>query len=193
MRAFLGIPVSDTWREVLANVSGVVRTVDSRWSKASWVRPENLHVTLKFLGELAEETVDSLADELGAALPGIPEGQLLLGSIVQAVPSPRRASMLWTGLLDPDGAVGGLAEAVDCVAAAYGVEREHREFRPHITLARMRRPASIAAEKVTEALDRSSLGATPTVSVREVILFRSTLASSGPTYDAIRSYQLRSD
>jgi len=192
MRAFVGIPIGSGWRSALTAARDVIREADPSWRRANWVAPENLHVTVKFLGELPDESAASLAEDL-AALSATRPFDLPLERAVYAVPSLSRATMLWATLLDPDAQAADFARAVDDIAMRYGVTPDSRDFRPHVTLARSKRPRRPRGLGEAEHAARELLGTRDTVSVGEVRLFRSTLTPHGPIYDVLASVLLNGD
>ena len=157
------------------------------WAREKWVRPELLHVTLKFLGPLPDEQVGPALEALARACEGLPRPVLRLAG-VRAVPAPGRATMLWATFDDPDGVAARLAGAVDeMLAAEFGVPVDTRRFMPHATLVRARRPrpmppaALAAAQAVLESVSEQDR----IVSVPCFTLCSSTLGPGGPTYDDV--------
>jgi RNA 2',3'-cyclic 3'-phosphodiesterase len=180
MRAFLGIDLDPEVRGDLASLSEAVRHAAPGWAGEKWVPPDNLHLTLRFLGEIdpdmAENLVARLAAELGAG------EWFVLPCLVPAepVPGPRRARMLWTRYEDPEGRCAALAATVDDVLAEFAIGPENRPFVPHVTLVRARRPRPFMCPAEVSATSTCS-----SMSVRRVTLFSSVLNRSGPHYDRI--------
>src|SRR2546427_12036948 len=102
-------------------------------------RSANLHVTVKFLGQVDEARVPALADALRARVAG----HRVFDAAVRglgAFPSPTRPRVLWAGLEDDAGALAALAETIDACCAGLGFPRETRAFAAHVTLGRLREP-----------------------------------------------------
>jgi 2'-5' RNA ligase len=148
-------------------------------------RPETLHVTLAFLGWRAEGDVERVsATALGAA-EGLPVPVLTPGGL-RAVPagSPRVFAL---DLEDEDGRAGALQDAVSAALSAERLYKpEPRPFWPHVTLARVRK-----GERAAAPLPDRSLGL-DAFEAPEVVLYRSTLKSSGAVYDVIATHRLGS-
>lgn len=145
-----------------------------------WTRPENVHLTLKFLGDVPEEKLD----DVSAALRGLCAGHAPFDACISgfgAFPSARRARILWAGVSSE--AIVSLAADIDAALEPLGFEREGRPYLPHATLGRVRgRPARVELP--------------PTVpgelvfQVRRVELVESTLTAGGPLYETIESIAL---
>lgn len=182
MRTFVGIELDDDMRGFLARVREAVCTADLAWCGDKWTAEENLHVTVKFLGELTESGVTGLARSLRLGLAALEPFDLRLSEPAHAVPNVRRATMLWATLADIDGSAALLASIVGDAAALQGVAPDARDFRPHITLVRARRPRPF---RPSERLHLSSMEPVGLVSVGAVSLFRSTLTKHGPVYEVL--------
>lgn len=190
MRVFVGIELPDLWREALVAGCQTVRELDPAWAGDKWVPAENLHVTLKFMGDLPDDTAKLLAPDLAAALADVPRFDLPLLQPLLAAPDRRKATMLWTTLRDPDGAAADLASRIEDVAADYGVVPDSKHFKPHITLVRTRSPRAFTVAEESEAAIRAVLGSENSMSVGSVTVFRSRLTSSRPFYETLGTARL---
>lgn len=138
-RCFIALTLS---RPVVASLERAREAFNAAapgWAGEKWVSSGLLHVTLEFLGPMDAQEIDALVRHMEAAAAITPGFDVELGS-VEAVPSERRASMLWASLRDPSGAVAGLRERL--LVAAACPDAPTRGFRPHITLVRTRHPPS---------------------------------------------------
>jgi 2'-5' RNA ligase len=186
MRAFVGIPLDPGHVTALESAGAVVRASDSRWRGARWVPAGNLHVTLKFLGDIPGESVNGLTRDLKNAVGGSEAGSLAFDAI-EAVRDARRARMLWARFADLDDHVQRLANAVEQVSTAYGVEPDTRDFVAHATLVRAKRPGPVDPEALDAARAecRSVLGKDRVMSVVQARLYKSTLTRAGAVYETI--------
>ncbi len=187
MRAFVGIELEPVWREALSEACSHIRETDEVWRADKWVEPQNLHLTLKFLGEISPESALTFAKDLSLLAASSDPFLIDADRYVWPVPSPRRTSMLWCTFNDSEGECRELAAAIERLATTYGIAPEKRPFSPHATLARARRPhpftQSDAAAKVAESyLLREGVAS---MSVRNATLFRSTLTRTGPRYERL--------
>jgi RNA 2',3'-cyclic 3'-phosphodiesterase len=146
-----------------------------------WVRPEGIHLTLKFLGDVEDTSEAELRAALGSAAgAGEPRGITLQVDGFGAFPDARRARVIWAGVT-PEPALELLQHRVEQAFAPLGFPTEARAFRPHVTLgraARDARPRDLAA--LEPALDSATFTATALVAT--VDLMQSTLESRGAVY-----------
>lgn len=182
MRQFLALELPADVRDVLA---GLRRDLEPQGRGWRFARPESIHLTLRFLGEVAPDDDAALRATWGEVVRGHPPVVLVLDG-VGVFPSPRRPRVLWVGLRDETAAPGlaGLAGDLEQAARKRGLQAEERAFRPHLTLARVRRGARATAPPAD----------TPVVPLRfrcdEVVLFRSVLDRSGARYTALSRFPL---
>jgi 2'-5' RNA ligase len=153
-----------------------------------WVRPEGIHLTLKFLGPTPSEKVPVIEDALASALEGIAPHELALGELGTFGGS--RPRVLWVDLRGDLDAAFDLQERVEKAMNSLGYEREARAWSPHITLARVR-PETVReiAREVPAALEGSRMPAAPSP-VRDVSLMRSTLRPTGAVYERRAAFPL---
>jgi 2'-5' RNA ligase len=150
-------------------------------SDASFVRPEGLHVTLRFLGAIGSEALRPLACAVADAVSPLSPFPIRLGAL-HALPSPLRPRVVVLGL-KPEAAIARLAEVVERVVVAAGFPANPRPFRPHVTLARIRegrRPALAVAQG----------SAASAFIVREAILFASRPGPGGSVYTPLERMAL---
>jgi len=185
MRVFIGIDLPDAWREALAAGGDAIKAAEPKWEREKWVPTENLHITLKFMGDLPDDTAQFLGADLERALQGFAPFTLPLHRALLPSPEAKRASMLWTTLGDPEGRALELLSRIEDVAADYGVVPESRHFHPHITLVRARSPRFIKSADEAARVIEAALPADRTMSVPSVTVFRSTLTKSKPLYERL--------
>lgn len=154
---------------------------------ASWVKPENIHLTLKFLGELSP----ARADEVAEALQGVAEGLepfTLTASGVKGFPNLARPRVLWVGIEENE-ALLSLYEEIEQTLSYINIEKETRPFRAHLTLCRIRSaegPSTIGAPA-------RALGSDINVdfNVDSFELFKSVLKPGGAVHSIINSISLK--
>ena len=134
MRMFIALELSDAVRQHLAGLSARAKGL---LPGCSWVRPESLHVTMKFLGEVAEPKVGAVC----AALNGVTAGGpiLLRASHLECFPPRGRVRVVAAGLAGDVERLRTLHREIDRACADVGIPTEGRRFVPHVTLARARR------------------------------------------------------
>jgi len=151
-----------------------------------WTSRELWHITLAFLGEVGEQSLDRLLPRLErAARRHLAFGLSLAGA--GAFPRPARANVLWGGLSGDRKALGELALSVSAGARRAGVPPDEKlRFRPHVTLARCRVPADVRSI-VSELSGYQG----PTWTAEEIYLIRSTLGGQQPRYEAVGTWKLK--
>ncbi len=174
MRLFLAITPPDLIRQQLGSIRADI-------PRARWVPPANMHVTLRFIGEVNE----AVAQRLQAALTEIrhPSFQLRLERLGTFGRPPRT---LWVGL-EPAGHVRSLAAATDEAAQSAGLEGESRPFRAHLTLARLDHPPPHRVKAIVEAHEDLR---SPPFHVGRFELVRSHLGPEGPRYEIYDAFEL---
>ena len=180
MRLFVAVEIDPTLAHELARVAGEVRKrVDSRAPRArlTWVAEDRLHFTVRFIGEVDEARASSIVASLAAPL-GVAPFSLTVGNI-GAFPETGRPRVIWVGILEGRDEMGAIEREVSARLATCGIPPEGREYSPHLTLARVRDPATLRARDVLEGVSQGPLG---TTSVDAITLFQSRLSPKGPTY-----------
>jgi RNA 2',3'-cyclic 3'-phosphodiesterase len=146
------------------------------------VRPENIHLSLKFLGEVAEAREAELRDALkrAAGMGGTPRPLALQINGFGVFPDYRRPQVLWAGVA-PEPGLELLQHGIEQAFAPLGFPTEARTFRPHVTLGRASRDARPSEFRGLEEI-LASTEFDETVTVGEVDLMQSTLRKDGPVY-----------
>jgi 2'-5' RNA ligase len=152
MRLFVGLPIPDPVQASLRGLLHRLRPLaDFRWTPV-----ENLHVTTKFIGEFPEARLD----EMKQALAGIAAPALIDISVrgLGWFPNPHHPRVFWAGV-DGGEPLRALAAATDEATAHLGVASEEREFRPHLTLARLKGPTPLESiRRGVASLDSQDFG-----------------------------------
>jgi 2'-5' RNA ligase len=179
MRLFVAIEIEPAIRK---RIDEFVTDLRLKIPEARWVRPEGLHITLKFLGTVADERRALIEEALGS-LYLRPVSLSLRG--VGAFPSPRSPRVLWVGMQSgPE--LERLAAAVDEQMGSVGFPREKRAFSPHVTMARFnQRPRGNVG-----ALLSAAQPAFGTMTANEFHLYESKLSPQGSRYTKLASFKL---
>jgi len=156
-----------------------------------WVAPQNVHLTLKFLGDVSPANLERLAEALKVEAAAHETFSMSVGGL-GAFPTPRRARVIWVGLEAP-AALTALLRGVEAVAARLGYASEGRPFSPHLTIGRVGQNVSgTDLQRIRTALEGTSVGALGTVRVEAVHIFKSDLQPGGPVYTRLYSLPMRS-
>ncbi|MFL6332353.1 MAG: RNA 2',3'-cyclic phosphodiesterase [Pyrinomonadaceae bacterium] len=155
-------------------------------ARASWARPEGLHVTLKFIGEVEAARVRAISSAAGAAVEGLKPFRL---SIEESGTFPPRgaARVLWLGVKDESGQLSRLQRRLEQECEAAGFPREPRTFKPHLTVARLRTPQF--AHACSEAHRQTQCGPYD-FGVKELLVIRSELGPGGSRYTPLSRHAL---
>jgi len=176
MRAFIAI---EACTEVRAAVGALVDELEERVPTARWISPENLHITLRFLGWTTEERLGGLTEALKEVLTTCKPFALAFRGI-GLFPTPRRARVISALVSKPPPELDSLYQSVEAAVGRHGFPPERRPFRPHLTFARLR-ASSPSLPGIQAELDHRELGR---AAVDEVIVFESVLQQTGAVYHA---------
>jgi 2'-5' RNA ligase len=184
VRLFLAIQMTD---EILVSLgTGIDRLRETR-AAVRWVKPEGMHLTVKFFGETQPEQVDALAGAMSCVCGLFDPFQLCVTGL-GAYPDPRRPRVLWAGVEEPSGALNRLWVSVEKEAARLRWKREKRGFSPHITLGRVKGPINLP--RLTERINLIKEQFWGEQEVRELILYSSGLRPDGAVYEKLRVFPL---
>jgi 2'-5' RNA ligase len=155
-----------------------------------WVDPENIHLTVKFLGEVDSSMMTALEGAVKDACSGtVPFALKLAGA--GAFPNSQRPNVIWVGLAGAVDQVSTLAKKIDDACAALGFPREERAFSPHLTLGRVKRDALPGDRQTLGALiARAQVGDADDLRVDKVSLMKSELRPAGSVYTRMALIQL---
>ena len=189
LRLFIAVELPANARQRLADVAGELRGMGLE--RLRWVRPENIHITLKFLGETPADRQPQIEDALRVAAEGVAPHELTLGELGKfgGRQNPR---VLWVDVRGDVDALKALQKRVDAGIAPLGFPADERPFAAHLTLARV--PQDLAkkvARPLTEAIDAVKVP-DPPIPVREIVLMRSELRREGPIYTRLFGVDLDS-
>jgi 2'-5' RNA ligase len=183
LRAFLAVALSD---EARRGIGGVLERLTRDHSGPRWVRTENLHLTLAFLGGIDESLLPRLDENLAPLVARTPPAELRLEGVGAFPPS--RPRVLWLGV--SDGATWFVAlvrEVRDALGAGLGLELDTREPRAHLTLARIERPD----RSLVRDLEVAFAGHAFVSRADRLTLFSSVIGRGGPTYNAVTEWGFR--
>ncbi len=155
--------------------------------KITWVKPENMHLTLKFLGDTEESLIDDIAEKLKKAASGADAFSVRIKG-VGAFPNFNRARVLWIAVEKGEETMSALASEIDRQLAKLGFEKEKRKFSAHLTIGRVKdsRSIDLVRERMLEKKDFEAGEFT----VRSIRLIRSQLTGTGPIYTTLREIEL---
>ena len=185
IRTFAAIELPQSVRQRIGSHIDQLKTAVPE-ANPSWSRVENIHLTVKFFGDVEQSRIKQISDAAARAVTGLkPFDVLVTGT--GAFPKPNQPRVLWIGLEDPSGLLSELHRRFEDECANQGFEKEGRLFRPHLTIARIRKPeGGRRLAEVNKELGFESMRLT----VGELIVFRSELSSKGSKYTALSRHKL---
>ncbi len=185
MRLFIACPLELKLIKKLAELQEYLKKKSGN-EKIRWVPPENIHLTLKFLGEcspaLCSKIIGVLTEAAGGSGPY--EGCADRGGVF---PSLRRPRVLWVRFSDRDSHTGKLKRAIDKNLQKIGFEPDHRKFLPHLTIGRIKKPSknSLAGEVLVNECEVKEKSL-----ISSVNIYESILKPSGASYRVVESIEL---
>ena len=180
IRTFVAVKMNSAVRDCAAELIDQLREAPV---DVKWVEPENMHLTLKFLGEVDSREVHEVCRAVEQAADGVAPFELEVRG-AGAFPNVRRPRTLWLGAGQGGQELAVLAERVESELHRLGYRREARRFHAHLTVGRVRRggPGIAQLGQLLQEYADFEIGRTP---VSEVVVFSSTLDRTGPTYEPL--------
>jgi 2'-5' RNA ligase len=188
MRTFIAIELSREIKEYLARLQDKLKLSQA---DVKWVTPQNIHLTLKFIGEIDEKPLEQLKQILQDIATGQKQFSLSLTS-VGAFPSLTSPRVIWVGINKGDEEVKTIAKTLEEKLSEIGITKEDRPFSSHITLGRTKssknqnnlvKTLQFSTEKLPEA--------TAEMTVEKITLLKSTLTPKGPIYEILKEVSLK--
>ena len=185
IRCFVAIEIPEPIQNRLARIQGTLR---QQIQKASWVKPGNIHLTLKFLGNVDAENLESIGEEIEAAISHHHSFSLRIGGI-GTFPNLARPRVIWAGVKVGSERVSALAQDIDLALSHCGFSLEAKKFNPHLTIARLKgridlRPY-INLHRRYDRIDGAEM------IVNAISLIQSQLHPKGVIYSTLQSYSLK--
>lgn len=172
IRTFVAIDLPE---DIKADLASVIADLRRKNDRVRWVKPTGLHLTLKFLGDIPEQTAGPLSAELDAVARDFPPLSLAVEGL-GAFPNLRRPRVVWAGLNGDLELLQKLASRVDKACTSYGAKPEKRPFQAHITIGRLKVPTVVDLSKELRKKDFSAT---------EIVLYQSELLPTGARYTAL--------
>lgn len=189
MRLFVAIEIEAAVAREIAAVGDELRhraATLAPSSRITWVPPDRLHLTVRFIGEVNEPRGEALAAALQPPMLAEPFDLVVAG--VGAFPGSGSPRVMWVGLGGELDSVHAVEQEVSTRLAQCGVPREDRAYRPHLTLARVHDAGGLRAKQLIEGFQTCEFGRSR---VDTITLFQSRLSPKGPTYVPLQRTFLR--
>jgi 2'-5' RNA ligase len=186
IRSFLAFSLPDAFRSVIEDVLPDLRDASR---DVKWVQPGSVHLTVVFLGSLPEVSLAGVKQAAAGACTGEAPFRLAVKG-TGFFPNPRRPRVVWLGLEGEIERMGSLRDALQDALEPFGIQRETRPFRPHLTLGRFRKQGRMN-RSLEEAMALHQDVSSPECTLSELVLFRSDLRPTGAVYTALERFPLK--
>lgn len=191
VRSFVAIELPEELKEELLELNG--RLKSGGHTGVRWIDPRGIHLTLKFLGDVAVNRLNDITAALVEATRGIPPFQLEVGGL-GVFPNPRRVRVAWVGISGEIDKLQQLQQRVESSLREMSFPAESRKFTPHLTLARVRDQVSPdERQSFGHLIESTDFKASHNIMVDTVFLMRSQLTRQGAIYSRLSSVGLGKD
>ncbi|MDW7739473.1 MAG: RNA 2',3'-cyclic phosphodiesterase [Bacillota bacterium] len=184
LRLFIAVDLSDKQKHEVLNMQ---HRASEYLEGIKWVKPEGMHLTLKFIGETEEHKITEIKSAMDKAFMNYEPIETVFGGC-GVFPNLSRARIFWVDVSRGKEALNRLASSIDSELILYGFEPEKRDYRPHLTIGRARYPLPDKLVKIF--LEQEEYFESPPNNICEVILYQSRLTKHGAVYNRLYSSQL---
>jgi 2'-5' RNA ligase len=183
MRAFIAINLPSDIKNYLSKLQDQLKTT---LPKIGWVKPANLHLSLKFLGEISSKQAENIQQIIAAIIKTTLPFEIKLETL-GVFPDYQTARIIWIGTHQPPPGLKQLAEQLEKKLPKTGIPEEGRFFQAHITLGRIKQPLiAVDLEKTLNTLKSELTAGNLKFNAGGVTLFQSLLGPGGPTYNILK-------
>jgi len=189
IRTFVAIELSAAIKSELARVQEMLKEKIAT-PHLRWVDAENVHLTLKFLGNVPQDRIQETAAALREACAGLSPFTMAISGL-GCFPSTNNPRVVWVGVQEKTGSLKRLQERVEENLAILGFKPEGQPFRPHLTLGRVKKEARGGARRIIGGIVSAiSVGHLGQMEVGEISLMKSVLLPSGAQYSRLATIPL---
>ena len=184
IRSFLAFPISSDLKESLGYI---LNDLQQTRADVKWVRLENIHLTLKFLGDIEEIDLEKISSVLGESCCGFGPITSHLSEI-GIFPDLRHPRIVWAGLDDSKKKFQVLVEALEERLEKLGFAKDEHPFKPHITLGRVKSSANL--KNLIQTIQQITFEGKNQHTFEKIILYKSTLTPQGPIYEVLKEFDI---
>jgi RNA 2',3'-cyclic 3'-phosphodiesterase len=189
LRSFIAVEIPAKIQNVIAHSTASVKNILPK-PLIRWVAPQNVHLTLRFLGDVSPANLERLAGALKSEAASHENFSISIRGL-GAFPTLRRARVIWVGL-DAPPALAALQRGVEAATLQLGYPKEDRPFSPHLTIGRVAQTASASdLQHIHNALDSTKVGILGAVHVQAIHIFKSDLQPGGPVYTLLYTLSMK--
>jgi len=183
IRCFLALPISGKLKEKFRHI---VHGLQDTRADVKWVKLENLHLTLKFLGDIEDNKLENISSVVRDCCRGVGPVTSYLTQL-GGFPDMHHPKILWVALGDSKKKIEGMVEVLERELAKVGIIKEERPFKPHITIGRMKSLANL--KNLSCAIQQITFEDTTEEPFDRIILYKSTLTPQGPIYEVLNAFE----
>lgn len=183
MRLFVAIELADVVRKSLVALQ---ERLKGKWPDVRWTSPQQLHLTVKFLGEVADGDVPAVCEAVAKGAASVPPFRLETG-VCGCFPERGAVRIVWVEAVEPSGALRDCVQAVEAQLAPIGFAPEARPFAAHVTIGRVREDRSHGGLRAAVEASRASAAGQD---VTRLVLMSSELSPKGSTYAVVSRAKL---
>ena len=182
IRSFIAIPLTP---DIIDRIEKAQKELRSLRADVKWVRPQSIHLTLKFLGNIEESQISAIAQKIQHVAGGYTSWPIHVKSL-GTFPSLRNPRVVWVGIEDTSGQTIMLQGQLEHALSTLGFAQEKRKFSPHLTLGRVK--SSRGKKELVQYLVDEREKTFGKIQVDRVVLFRSELHPSGAIYTVLKEF-----
>ncbi len=186
IRTFIATPLPE---QVVSFIRELQREIKSYGLNVKWVRPENIHITLKFLGEIDKADVGRIGEAMAGAVKGS-HPVSLAGKGIGVFPGIKRPRVIWLGLRGETFPLIELQKRVDAALEDIGFPKEGRPFKAHLTLSRVK--GKVDSKKLLDIMKKFGDAESESFVADQIILFKSDLRPTSAVYTRLVTADLGS-
>lgn len=184
IRTFVAIKLTP---EIISNIGGVQEELKRSGAEVKWVKPESIHLTLKFLGHITPEELEKVKITTRETMKPFAPFEMSVASL-GAFPKMNYPRVIWMGIDKGKEELKRIAFSIEENLAKIGFDREKREFSPHLTLGRVK--SSKGREGLVEAFTKLKASNLGSIRVNRISIMESKLRPGGPIYAALEEIAL---
>lgn len=188
MRTFVAIDFSPQIKGKIGEIIEYFKTQTPDYA-LKWVEPQNLHMTIKFLGEVSEGHLRTIKDVLSDTLEGISAFEIEVTGMGM-YPSTQKPRVIWLGVEGSE-PLKDIHQSLDQALQKASIPPDKRGLSPHLTIARVRRNVeTLIVQDIGKTLSQFKIDSLGKCTIDRIVLYKSTLTPSGPIYDPLLSIPL---
>jgi len=185
MRCFIAIPLPEDIHKELSKIQSQLKETEA---DVKWVETGNIHLTLKFLGEVDQTKIKTIFQQLKELISKYTRFETCMGK-PGTFPTLLNPRVIWIDLNKNEDTINDLQKKIEEILQPFGFEKETRSFHPHLTLGRVRSKKNI--QKLTETIKSFSSPQSRPFTIDKIVLFQSILKPQGAEYTALDEFQLK--